>query len=160
MVINYLYRPVTIGVLILGVLACATPPPRETPAPVEERSVPVEEDRVALGGSHQPHSERYETPARTSRPAAAQDLSQRAHAASQKQDWVQAAALLERALRIAPQDAGLWQQLAQVRLAQGDFRQAESLGQKAYHLARDENTRYRSLQVVRQAQENQRRQGR
>jgi Tfp pilus assembly protein PilF len=63
------------------------------------------------------------------------------------QHWEQAAALLERALRIAPRDAYLWHRLASVRLKQGQYRLAESLAQKSNALARDnaelqqENTR-------------------
>ena len=42
-----------------------------------------------------------------------------------------AAASLERALRIEPRNPRLWQQLAQVRLQQGDYAQAESLAQRS-----------------------------
>nr|WP_255722107.1 tetratricopeptide repeat protein [Ectothiorhodospira lacustris] len=46
-----------------------------------------------------------------------------------------AAAALERALRIAPADAGLWHQLAMVRLHQGQADEAESLAAKSNSLA-------------------------
>ena len=42
-----------------------------------------------------------------------------------------AAANLERALRIEPQNPRLWQELARLRLAQGDTQQAESLAARA-----------------------------
>lgn len=42
-----------------------------------------------------------------------------------------AAASLERALRIEPRNPRLWQQLARVRLRQGDYAQAESLAQRS-----------------------------
>ena len=44
-------------------------------------------------------------------------------------------ATLERALRIEPRNAGLWQALARVRLAQGRYRQAEALAQRASALS-------------------------
>jgi cytochrome c-type biogenesis protein CcmH/NrfG len=50
--------------------------------------------------------------------------------------WMDAsAANLERALRIEPQNPVLWQELARVRLAQGQYRQAENLAAKSNALA-------------------------
>ncbi len=46
-----------------------------------------------------------------------------------------AAANLERAVRIAPKDPLPWQRLAQLRLEQGDARQAETLANKSNSLA-------------------------
>jgi Flp pilus assembly protein TadD len=46
-----------------------------------------------------------------------------------------AAASLERALRIEPRNPRLWQQLARVRLQQGDFAQAESLAARSNSFA-------------------------
>lgn len=43
----------------------------------------------------------------------------------------EAAASLERALRIEPRNPRLWQELARVRLSEGDFAQAESLAARA-----------------------------
>jgi predicted Zn-dependent protease len=42
-----------------------------------------------------------------------------------------AAATLERALRIEPRNPRLWHELAQVRLRQGDYAQAESTAQRS-----------------------------
>ena len=42
-----------------------------------------------------------------------------------------AAASLERALRIEPRNPRLWQELARVRLRQGDYAQAENLAQRS-----------------------------
>ncbi|WP_410344381.1 tetratricopeptide repeat protein [Thioalkalivibrio sp.] len=41
---------------------------------------------------------------------------------------------LERALRIAPRDAGLWNRLAQVRLEQQQFQQAERMADRSLQL--------------------------
>jgi Flp pilus assembly protein TadD len=46
-----------------------------------------------------------------------------------------AAATLERALRIEPRNARLWHDLAQVRLQQRDYAQAESLAARSNTLA-------------------------
>ncbi len=46
-----------------------------------------------------------------------------------------AAATLERGLRIAPKDAMLWSQLAEVKLQQHHYQQARSLAEKSNSLA-------------------------
>ncbi|MFZ1643525.1 MAG: tetratricopeptide repeat protein, partial [Candidatus Contendobacter sp.] len=46
-----------------------------------------------------------------------------------------AGAALERALRIEPRNAGIWHDLAQIRLHQGQYQQAESLASKSSSLA-------------------------
>lgn len=48
-----------------------------------------------------------------------------------------AGAALERALRIEPRNAGIWYDLAQIRLHQGQYQQAESLATKSNNLAGD-----------------------
>lgn len=45
---------------------------------------------------------------------------------------------LERALRIEPRNPVLWQELARVRLTQGEYRQAENLAAKSNALAGDD----------------------
>lgn len=52
--------------------------------------------------------------------------------------WEQAAALLERALRIEPRNARLWHRLAKIRLQEGRYGMAESLAQKSNALAKDD----------------------
>ncbi|MDL1881526.1 tetratricopeptide repeat protein, partial [Gammaproteobacteria bacterium PRO2] len=42
---------------------------------------------------------------------------------------------LERALRINPNDADIWYELGRVKLRQGDYIQAESMGRRALALA-------------------------
>lgn len=58
--------------------------------------------------------------------------------------YTAAAAGIERALRIEPRNARLWQELARVRLAQGDPEQAEGLARRANTLAGGD----RSLQAA------------
>jgi hypothetical protein len=66
---------------------------------------------------------------------AARELSASADAAMARGDLTASAASLERALRIEPNNAGLWSRLSEVRLRQGDNAQAEQLALKSNGLA-------------------------
>ncbi len=64
----------------------------------------------------------------------------------------QASASLERALRIEPRNPSLWQELARVRLDQGQYRQAENLATKSNALAGDNRQlRKKNWQIIGQA---------
>jgi tetratricopeptide (TPR) repeat protein len=52
--------------------------------------------------------------------------------------YAQAAASLERALRIEPRNARLWYELARVRLGQEDYPQAENLAKRSNSYAADD----------------------
>ncbi len=71
-------------------------------------------------------------------------------------DYASAAAQLERALRIRPQDPVLWQKLAWLRLQNGDFDQAATLASRSDSLAgnnaavREQNRRIVELARARQ----------
>ncbi|OYY75502.1 MAG: hypothetical protein B7Y40_00855 [Gammaproteobacteria bacterium 28-57-27] len=83
---------------------------------------------------------------------AARQLASSADAAMARGDLTASAASLERALRIEPNNAGLWSRLAEVRLRQGDTVQAEQLALKANGLAGgDAALRSRNDQIVAQA---------
>lgn len=63
--------------------------------------------------------------------------------------WEQAAALLERALRIEPRNARLWHRLAKIRLQQGRYAMAESLAQKSNALAKgDEVLKQHNAELI------------
>ena len=63
-----------------------------------------------------------------------------------------AAASLERALRIEPRNPRLWQELARVRLQQGDLVQAESLAQRSNTWAgNDSALRAENARIIEQA---------
>jgi tetratricopeptide (TPR) repeat protein len=65
-----------------------------------------------------------------------------------------AAASLERALRIEPRNPRLWQQLARVRLMQGDYGQAESMAARSNSWAGgDERLRAENWRLIAQARE-------
>jgi len=83
---------------------------------------------------------------------AARQLATSADTAMAQGDLTASAASLERALRIEPNNAGLWSRLAEVRLRQGDTAQAEQLALKANGLAgADVALRSRNDQIVAQA---------
>ena len=71
-------------------------------------------------------------------PPAVDALSQRAEQQRQSGDHSGAAATLERALRIQPQEPFLWNRLARVRLEQGQVDSAGSLAARSNALAGDE----------------------
>jgi len=65
-----------------------------------------------------------------------------------------AEATIERALRIAPHDARLWQQLARIRLQQGQYAQAESLAARSNTWAGGDNAlRAENWKLIAQARD-------
>jgi predicted Zn-dependent protease len=54
--------------------------------------------------------------------------------------FANSAATIERALRIEPRNPRLWQELARVRLKQGEFAQAESVAARSNSWAGSDNT--------------------
>ncbi|HEX9673345.1 MAG TPA: tetratricopeptide repeat protein [Burkholderiales bacterium] len=65
-----------------------------------------------------------------------------------------AAASLERALRIEPRNPRLWQELARVRLKQGDYAQAESVAARSSSWAGGDNRlRAENWRLIAQARE-------
>jgi Tfp pilus assembly protein PilF len=65
-----------------------------------------------------------------------------------------AGASLERALRIEPRNPVLWQKLAQIRLEQGEYLQAENLAAKANALAPDRrHLRAENWRIIGQARQ-------
>jgi predicted Zn-dependent protease len=103
-----------LAVLLLA--GCASAPEPE-PAPVEPPAAPPPE---------QPSSE-----AQPRENVAIAGLMESARADAAAGRLPNAAASLERALRIEPRNPRLWQELARVRLQQGDYGQAESLAQRS-----------------------------
>jgi tetratricopeptide (TPR) repeat protein len=119
--------------LVAAVLAgCAVPTPRPgIPAatgtalpPVDPPALPAEE------------SQPVETAPAEPAPAApaALALAAQSEQAIAAGDLRLAGLQLERALRIAPRDPGLWHRLAQVRLQQGEFQQAERMAERSLQL--------------------------
>jgi Tfp pilus assembly protein PilF len=108
-------KRLTLVLLLLTGCAVGTPQPESpqpgTPAPsrpAEEAQRPPAQENVAIAGLVE---------------------SARSDAAAGR--LANAAASLERALRIEPRNPRLWQELARVRLRQGDYTQAENLAQRS-----------------------------
>lgn len=96
------------------------------------------------------------TPAPSTQPTATGSLVAMADKQAAAGDFASAAAQLERALRIRPQDPVLWQKLAWLRLQNGDFEQAATLASRSDSLAgnnaavREQNRRIVELARARQ----------
>lgn len=96
------------------------------------------------------------TPVPPAQPAATGSLIALADRQAAAGDYASAAAQLERALRIRPQDPVLWQKLAWLRLRNGDFEQAATLASRSDSLAgnnaavREQNRRIVELARARQ----------
>lgn len=113
-----------LGLLALTLLlaACATP---QAPAPVDER-VAAEQVRAPSA------AEAAGLQVFALRNPAVVELSNAALQAEQVGDLSRAATLLERAIRIEPRDPDLLQQMAEVRLDQGQWDQAESHARRSF----------------------------
>ena len=98
----------------------APPPPAAPPAPEVAAAPPL--SALAPAGM----------------PPAVNSLASRAEQQRQTGDYAGAAATLERALRIEPQEAYLWNRLARVRLEQGLGSQAGNLAARSNALAGDQ----------------------
>jgi hypothetical protein len=108
----------------MGALRVERPPSAAAPPP---------------GASQPPQALAYAPPPqRPSLSPAAAALAEQAEQQRQTRDYVGAAATLERALRIEPQQAYLWNRLARVRLEQGYQAQAGNLAARSNSLAKDE----------------------
>lgn len=152
-----------VGALLL--VAGCVPPDLGTPEPPARKPVPVtpapptagavihpvpEPEPPATSGSGAPPS----LPARPAAPvsAAAQTLLTQSRTYQAAGQYEQAAASIERALRIEPRHPQLWLELGNIRLEEGDFPQAESMGRKALSLsAGDDVLTARAEQLIRSA---------
>jgi hypothetical protein len=119
----------------------AEPPPHSaprTPAPVAAKPPPA---AVEAPSAAPPAPELADAGATDSgRPASPADaLRVQAERQRQSGDYAGAAATLERALRIQPQDARLWNRLARVRMEQGLHSQAANLAARSNALAGDQS---------------------
>lgn len=111
--------------LVLSLVACATAPTTHAP--------PVVEAGGEAGESPAAPAPTVQAPSAGGRAVVA--LLERAERADRGGDPDAAAAALERALRIEPHNARLWNRLAQTRLRQGLPAQAEQMALKSNALA-------------------------
>ena len=110
---------------------CATSPPQQ---PVSYPPPPVEVEKQPIPQQAIPEAEPIrQAPKQTN--AIAASFSRQAAEQTRQGRLDLAAATLERGLRAAPKDAGLWSQLAEVQLKQENYLQARSLAAKSNSLA-------------------------
>ncbi|MEM7255649.1 MAG: tetratricopeptide repeat protein [Pseudomonadota bacterium] len=157
------------AMMSLVIVGCATPIAK-TPAPVENRAPkpvapppPKEDDGVIVRplprsnpNAAPPSAPPSGTPAPRPRTAPANPavvaLANQATQAEAQGDHARAAAALERALNVAPDDPQLWHRLARVRLAEAQWVQAEALAAKSNRLASDDrDLRRRNLGLIAEA---------
>jgi tetratricopeptide (TPR) repeat protein len=112
---------ITVLTLCMLLAACAT----QAPAPVEDRSV---EERVRAPAAEESRGLQV-YPLRN---PAVSELTEAADRAEQAGDLERAAMLLERALRIESRDPELLQHMAEIKLGQGDWAQAESYASRSF----------------------------
>ena len=103
-------RPVSGFLLALLAAGCASTPSPDAEAP------PARQESIAVAG-----------------------LMENARADAQAGRLAEAAARLERALRLEPRNPRLWHELALVRLRQGEYAQAENLAARSNSWAGDDS---------------------
>lgn len=120
--------------LVLVLAGCASPPPAPETKPAPEVPAPPP-----------PASQKKES-------VAVAGLMESARSDSAAGRLSNAAATLERALRIEPANPRLWQELARVRLQQGQFAQAESTAMRSNSYAgSDSALRAENERIIEQA---------
>jgi len=124
-----LFRFTAVGLLIL-LAACSTyTPPASTPAPVEQpEPEPEPKPKVAT-----PPAKLPQTPPRPATPsasAALQPLLAKAAQATERGEYEQALALLERAQRVDPDSAEVYLGMAQTHQARGNAAQARATAER------------------------------
>jgi tetratricopeptide (TPR) repeat protein len=137
--------------LLLVLISACTSTPQRTPPPVVDGTRPDSAGREAPERIDAPSAE---LPVTTPPPSggAVVALLDRADAYHRSGDIGNEAATIERALRIDPNNARLWNRLAAIRLEQGQPRQAEQLALKSNALSRgDTRLQARNWRLVARA---------
>lgn len=165
MPMNAAGRTLTVLLLVAMLGACAVPAPRPAPPPqpgaeaVILDPVPLPVPDSVLEPWPEPEEPRPREPVPTPQPPpatapAALALAAQSDQARSEGNLRVAGLQLERALRIAPRDAGLWNRLARVRLEQQDFQQAERMAERSLQLALgDRSLMLSNWQIIASARE-------
>jgi Tfp pilus assembly protein PilF len=124
-----------VGSAVLG--ACAVPSPYEKPAPPPEQpEAPPVETRPGEPPSTVEEPQPLPPPVREpTLGAASRALVSQAQTQMATRNYAVAASSIERALRIEPDNPLLWIELGKVRLAEGNYVQAENMARKAVSMA-------------------------
>ncbi len=139
-------RPMRTLIALLAILGgCATvSPPGSAPDRIPGAATP---DASPAPAPAPPSTARREN-------IAVASLMERANADAKAGRLANAAASLERALRIEPRNPRLWHELARVRFQQGDYGQAESIAARANAWAQgDAALRAENWRLIAQARE-------
>lgn len=119
--------------------ACAVPSPYEKPAPPPSGQQPPETTQQQPGQAPSTTPEPTPPPAPVVREptlgAASRALVSQAQTQMATKNYVVAASSIERALRIEPDNPLLWIELGKVRLAEGNYVQAENMARKAVSMS-------------------------
>jgi len=128
------------GLMMLTALGgCALPPPYQPPkpappAPVQPAPPPAETQPAPPPPVEAPPAPAPVVREPTLNPASKALIAQ-AQAQAAAKNYSVAASVLERALRIEPENPLVWIELGKVRQAEGNFVQAENMGRKAVSMA-------------------------
>ena len=142
-------HPLVLPVLLsLALIQGCAAPQHRYPAQPRQRPVPAQQPRVQTQPTI-PEAEVVPQPSvqQGTNPAVG-DISRQARQLTSSGQLEAAAQAVERGLRIAPKDAALWSQLAEIRLEQGRFGQARSLAAKSNSLAGGDSALIRKNQLI------------
>jgi hypothetical protein len=128
------------GLMIASALSgCVLPPPYQPPKPVPVPPTQPAPPPVETQPTPPPPAEPPPPPPPVAREPtlspASRALVTQAQSQAAAKNYAVAAASLERALRIEPENALVWTELGKVRQAEGNFVQAENMGRKAVSMA-------------------------
>lgn len=137
---TWLRQPLLLSAVLLGMVACTTVQPykAKTPEPVvastpSQPKIPETETQPVTPSA--PMEPAQPLPPPTTRSyslnAASRALVSQADAQRKAKNFPQAAATLERALRIEPNNPLLWLAYGELRMDEGNYAQAENMGRKA-----------------------------
>lgn len=131
-------------VILLFVTGCQSIPDSGTPAPVTENRTPPRSE-TTYSSSEQPVPQHNTTVVA---------LSETAHRQAAVGDIARARSTLERALRIDPRNASLWNELAHLYYRDEMFNKAANTAAKSNSLAgSDSNLRYDNWRLIARARE-------
>lgn len=123
----------------LQLAACATPSPYQIPPPPPEQTQETPSTQPRTGEPPSTAEEPQPPPAPVIREptlgAASRALVNQAQTQVATKNYAVAASSIERALRIEPSNPLLWIELGKVRLAEGNYVQAENMARKAVSMA-------------------------
>jgi Tfp pilus assembly protein PilF len=119
--------------------ACAAPSPYQKPAPPPEQQPPETPPSETGPGETPTVPEPQPPPAPVIREptlgAASRALVSQAQTQMTSKNYAVAASSIERALRIEPDNPLLWIELGKIRLAEGNYVQAENMARKALSMS-------------------------